>query len=492
MAAAGEGLNWRGRFDWRGHVDWRGQALVAVAVAAPAGLLPLLLKPMDLAVAAAAMVCIAVLAYAVVAPRRWMILFFAASVLLPPFPIGGVSLHPSILVAATGLLAGMLRISAFKPLRVQPYATVNGALIALCLALTFSLGFALLYSGFSIAAGSAVRVALFGIGAYVYFSASQGPDRPEPTEALRTARAMFYISMLAALFACLDFVYQFPAQAAFGAQFLWLDSGVYRRAQGLFYEASTLGNFSAFFLVMSLVALTQPRTRRVLHPAAASAGVMLFAAAMLMSFSRASAVAAAAACLTLAVLERRRWAASRVLSVLAALVLVAVIAFAYALPEFASGYWQHLGPGLETLLQSPDRVLSGRVEAWRTVAGFIAEHPWQVLFGIGYKTLPNSEYLGRPVIADNMYLSMLVETGVPGLLALIGFNLAVLTVCWRAARAGTFFGKWMLCFWIGETIQMLSADILTYWRVLPLYFWVLAQAVRRTDLRAGSPAGPIQ
>jgi O-antigen ligase len=72
------------------------------------------------------------------------------------------------------------------------------------------------------------------------------------------------------------------------------------------------------------------------------------------------------------------------------------------------------------------------------VPGFIADHPWQVLFGIGYKTLPNSEYLGRAVIADNMYLSMLVETGVAGLLSLIGFNLAVITVCWRAARAGTF------------------------------------------------------
>jgi hypothetical protein len=25
---------------------------------------------------------------------------------------------------------------------------------------------------------------------------------------------------------------------------------------------------------------------------------------------------------------------------------------------------------------------------------------------------------------------------------------------------------------------MLTGDILTYWRILPLYFWVLAQAVR--------------
>ena len=44
-----------------------------------------------------------------------------------------------------------------------------------------------------------------------------------------------------ALFACVDFYFQFPAPAGYGPQFVWLDSGVYRRAQGFFYEASTLG-----------------------------------------------------------------------------------------------------------------------------------------------------------------------------------------------------------------------------------------------------------
>jgi hypothetical protein len=36
----------------------------------------------------------------------------------------------------------------------------------------------------------------------------------------------------------------------------------------------------------------------------------------------------------------------------------------------------------------------------------------------------------------------------------------------------------MLCFWCGEIVQMASGDLLTYWRVLPVYFFVLALAVR--------------
>jgi O-antigen ligase len=160
---------------------------------------------------------------------------------------------------------------------------------------------------------------------------------------------------------------------------------------------------------------------------------------------------------------------------LGVLLVVAVVVFVVFLPEFASGYWQRIVANLDDVAGSPDRVLSGRLETWRTLAGFIIDHPWQTMVGIGYKTLPNTEYLGQPLIADNMYLSTLVETGIGGLLALLALNAAILRVSWKALKTGSFWGKWMFCFWLGEMFQMFSADILTYWRVLPIYFWVLAQ-----------------
>ena len=36
----------------------------------------------------------------------------------------------------------------------------------------------------------------------------------------------------------------------------------------------------------------------------------------------------------------------------------------------------------------------------------------------------------------------------------------------------------MLCFWGARSVQMASGDLLTYWRVLPVYFFVLALAMR--------------
>ena len=105
-------------------------------------------------------------------------------------------------------------------------------------------------------------------------------------------------------------------------------------------------------------------------------------------------------------------------------------------------------------------------------------NPWQLLFGIGYKTLPYTDFLGAPIVADNMYFSILIETGIAGLAALIWLNASILRAAARSARRGSFFGAWMLCFWSGEAVQMLSGDLLTYWRVLPVYFFVLALAIR--------------
>ncbi len=151
-------------------------------------------------------------------------------------------------------------------------------------------------------------------------------------------------------------------------------------------------------------------------------------------------------------------------------------------PQFAEMYWLRLSLSAEYLFSATSGVLSGRLESWSTLAAWISAHPWQTLFGIGYKTLPYTEFLGAPIVADNMYLSLLVETGIAGLAALVFLNCAILRAAARAARSANartaFLGSWMLCFWVGQTVQMFSGDLLTYWRVLPVYLWVLALAVR--------------
>jgi hypothetical protein len=411
-------------------------------------------------------------------PTRWLAAFLGMALLLPPLPIaiGNSGPHPSLLLAAVGAFCGLIWLAEWR----FTWNGVNAALLALTAVLTASVAVAAVDSGAEIAAGSLARVALFAIPVYVFLYAANGPSGG--FDAFRATRWLYGAALLSALFACVDFYYQFPAPAGYGAQFVWLDSGVYRRAQGLFYEASTLGNFCAFFLVMIAVGLSRPRAEApVSRKAMAVGGAVLFAA-LVLSYSRGSLINVLVALVVLAWLNRRRLRLLRRAPAFAAGLAAAALLTWKIFPTFIQMYWLRLEASAQYLFSSTAGVLSGRVDSWRTLVDWIATHPWQLLFGVGYKTLPYSNYLGTTVIPDNMYLSLLVETGIGGLAALVWVNIAILRATHRAAQdpnpRRSFFGAWMLCFWSGQVVQMASGDLLTYWRVLPVYFWVLAMAVR--------------
>jgi hypothetical protein len=416
-------------------------------------------------------------AWALERPDRWIGSFLAAALLLPPLPfaLGDSGPHPCLLFAGLGVLAGAVWLAEWR----IPATSLNAALASLAAAILASIAPAAIYSGATLAAMSLARVGLFAIAIYVFLFAAYGPRRP--FDSFRAIRWLFGAAVVAALFACVDFYYQFPAPAGYGPQFVWLDSGVYRRAQGLFYEASTLGNFCAFFLVMIAVSLARGRAAIPVPRKWLAAGAVVLVAALVLSYSRASLLNVATACAVLL------WRYGKNLGVkrLAALVGIGIAAAVLTwkiFPAFADTYWLRLSASAQYLFSATEAVLSGRVASWQMLAAWIRENPWHLLWGIGYKTLPYTNYLGTPLVADNMYLSMLVETGIAGLAALVWVNIAILRAAARASRGAgqgrSFCGTWIFCFWCGQMVQMLSGDLLTYWRVLPVYLFVLALAVR--------------
>ena len=464
----------------------RGQLTAAIGFGAWAAAIATA-GPLGVKAALAAPALIVPLAWWTLArPARWLVCFLVAALLLPPLPIpvGDSGPHPCLVFAALGVLAGLLRLPDW---RVVPCG-LSRAFLALLGAMLASVAFAAYYSGGEQAALSLVRVLLFGVPVYVFFAAAYGPAGA--IDGYTATRRLFWIASAAALFACVDFYYQFPAPAGYGPQFIWLDSGVYRRAQGLFYEASTLGNFCAFFLVMIAVAFSRPRAEAPVKRVGLAAGGTVLFAALVLSYSRGSLINVAVALAVLVWLHRKRVRLARLIPVLAIGTAVAALLTWKLFPAFAEMYWLRLSASAEYFFSATEGILSGRVASWRTLVAWVEANPWQALLGVGYKTLPYTNYLGSSVVADNMYLSLLVETGVAGLAALVWLNVAILRAAGRAARSAdsrrSFFGTWMLCFWAGQSVQMLSGDLLTYWRVLPVYFFVLALAVGQ----ALSPAGP--
>jgi O-antigen ligase len=425
---------------------------------------------------------VALLCWAVLKPDGWLGLFFFSALLLPPLPIalGDSGPHIAILFAAAGLFGGLLRLQDW---RIQLDLQGSALLIFLAVLLA-SVAMAAVYSGLGIAAGSLARVFLFGISVYVFFYTAHGPGARAGWRGFTAARLLFCAAAGSALFACIDFYFQFPAPAGYGRQFVWLASGTFRRAQGVFYEAGTLGNLCAFFLLMTLVAVFRKRATRLLPPAALFAGSAVFLVALVLSYSRSSLLNLAAALIAFLWIERRRVGIVRLLVLAASCVAAGAAGAILLFPVFAEAWWSRIAFSAQFFSESPGAILSGRLDSWSVLTTFLMEHPWHTLIGIGYKTLPYSEFIGRTVIGDNMYLTMLVETGVIGLAALCFLNFAILRSAWRAARSGdssrSFFGVWIFCFWCGQLFQMLSADVLTYWRLLPMYMWVLAMAVRES------------
>jgi O-antigen ligase len=452
----------------------------ASALGAYAAAIALAPKPRGALILAAPLVVVPVCYWTMLKPRRWLALFFASALLLPPLPlgIGNSGPHPAVLFVLLGVLAGVLNAGVWR----VPASSLNRAMAVFFLVLLGSVAAAIFYSGAVVGLGSLARVCLFGISVYVFLFTAYGPGAVEPPDAFVKTRALFGLAVASALFACVDFYFQFPAPAGFGPQYIWLSSGVYRRAQGLFYEASTLGNFCAFFLTMIVTALLRPPGKSPASRRVLLLGGMVFVAALAFSFSRGSVLNLVVAMAVLIYQRRPRVRLGRFFLLLTGTGIAAAIGLSALLPVFTRAYWMRLSSSVTYAFSATEGLLSGRVESWRTILGFLAQHPWHALFGIGYKTLPYSEYLGRTVITDNMYLSLLAETGVVGLAAMLWLSVEILRAARLAGRSAdpqrAFFGSWMLAFWSGELVQMLTGDLLTYWRVLPLCFWALAIAVR--------------
>ncbi len=420
---------------------------------------------------------------------RWLVAFLLCSILLPPLPIaiGDSGPHVAVLMLPIGAAVAIMRPPRWECL-AHPvskwFLLFSGSLI-------LSLGFAAVYSGPLVALGSAVRVGLFLIGPWLFLYIL-GSVKPI---SLNLAGILFRAAVAGALFACLDFYYQFPAPAGYSAQFIWLNAAVLRRAQGVFYEASTLGNFCAFFLIMTLVTFVSSRQARPCSRTEAALGGLVLGAALIFSYSRGSLLNIGCSCIALVCLRVRK--ARAVVSICLALACTLWLVH-FVFPGFGESYWTRIQASFLHIQSAPDGTLSGRLSSWNALLEFVKLHPWQTFFGVGYKTLPYSTVAGHLTIVDNTYLDLLVETGVLGLFTFLALGRQILKCSLRAAKSKNprtaFYGSWIFCFWIGETVQMFSGDLITYWRVLPIYFAVMGIALRSgvwpsrlDDCRQASP-----
>jgi O-Antigen ligase len=464
--------------------DRRARVLFAVAVVLiGAGTAVLTSKPILLVAAGA---CLAFVFFALKSLREPLVLvtaFLLAVILLPPFymdALGETPFYPSTLLVPIGIAVILVRLPDFK-LRFCPIAF---GLLVFLIGTGLSLPFGWWLSGTQVGNQSFFRWLMLVQVALVYFLIRGGARQHET----RFEKALISILLIAAVltagYGIIDFVWPIPIPHPAADQFIWLRTSIVRRAQGVFYEAGNFANLCAFFLVLAASALLSKREREVGVPLPL---LLVFTGtlslAVFVSFTRSTWVSVLVAAMAFIVVSRsvKLHRAALLLAVLGIPVIL--------LPIYSRGLWEYLLNArlgnLAQLFSDPNLATSGRFDTWNTVVSIVANHPQYLLFGVGYKTLPFTRLFHQPIIADNGFLSLLMECGILGLGGFLIFSAAIFRTFLRVAKesrgATAFWGAVLFSFWCGEWAQMTAVDAHTYWRNMAVFVAMMGFVMNRLE-----------
>jgi O-antigen ligase len=422
----------------------------------------------------------------------WHYLYISSVLILPPFypeRLGGnIPLFTSHVILLVG---GVVFLSRYQSFHWQPdlfTESLGGFLLALAL----SLPFAFWLSGSSIGFASCLRFLLI-LQPFLIYLWLRGFHLVSTEQAFcRLLRVLLILGTITAAYGIVDFYSPIPLPHPFADQYIYLLGGSIRRAQGVFYEASSFGNLCAFYWSLCLVTMSSPIRRQLRLPAIVlvlSAGV--FTVALFLSYSRGSWTNGIVTLGVFLLLQRR----FKLRLLLSAFIVSGVFLFLIYQwsPDLVTNFSERrLGPLLE-LWSNPNEATSGRWQTWKTMFVFFGEYPWLLLFGIGYKSVSGTSLFGSSLIVDNGYLSLLFETGILGLTSLLWFSGVLFQRLFRAIQSLSMlrrhYAAFLLAFWCGQMVQMLTGDILTYWRNLVVYFTLAAGVLQQWESEGAPSTG---
>ena len=469
---------------WNDRSDsWRWAALLPLALVVGGVASLAAARPTWLAAAAGAILFGLFAFVSLRRPHVFIVIFLVTLIVLPPLFLPRspeTPLYLSTFMLPVGAAVFLARFPDFR-FRLDPVAKGLGIFL---LATGLSLPFGFWLSGAEVGAAGLFRWALLAQAALIYVlvrgagvGCESGP-----------ARWLMTVLMIAALFTAASGIFDFfwpvaiPHPAA--EQHIWVGGEVLRRAQGVFFEASSFANLCGFFLSVAAAAFIARNENAVgMSRSWLWLAIPILTLAVFVALSRSAWGNVAVTNLVFAAVSRRArfW---RGAGFLLALAIPVGILWSYT-PELW-GYLVDARLGNLTLLfADPNLASSGRYETWSRVVSIMQDNPQYLLFGVGYKTLPFTRLFHDEIITDNGFLNLLLETGVVGLGGFLLFSVSVLRTFLKHARSGkrnlAFWGALLFSFWCGELVQMLAADAYTYWRNMIVFLAVMALTVNLAD-----------
>jgi O-antigen ligase len=409
----------------------------------------------------------------------YLFIIIAATLIIPP-------LYPSALggeipIYASSLLFLILVIIALfrSELLDLTWDSIGEAGLTLLFAMALSLPFGYWLSGVQVGIQSSLRFLLIVQPWFLYFWIHSRNVREEQLSTF--IRFLLAVGALAVIYGILDFYVPFQFSHPFADQYIYLQGVMIRRAQGLFYEAISFGNICAFFLSLTLLHLYGIRKAAPLPELAMLlVFVGVFCTGLFLAYSRGSWLNVLVTA-GVFLFFQRELRFRRVAGLLALLAILIFLLYQVS-PNIVTHFFEWRLGNLLEFWNDPAFATSGRWETWERLFAFFANHPWLLVFGIGYKSLPNTDLFGFNVIADNGFLSAAFETGLIGLIAFLNLNWVIFRSLHRTSqhRNSTIrrYAAFLFAFWCGEMVQMVTGDLFTYWRNLVVYLALISLVQR--------------
>ncbi len=425
-------------------------------------------------------------------------LIFAVTFLLvletfPPFLFAQTGQTPVFLSFFLLPIGAAIAVCRLRDLRFRR-DSIGSDLAIFLVGIAFSLPFAWWFSGAEAGADSLSRWLLLSQMAFIYFLI-RGGARAGETGCERWAfRLLLAGAVLSAAYGIVDFVWPVPFAHPAANQFIWLGTVVLRRAQGVFYESSNFANFCGFFLIITSAALLAHKERVLhIHRPVVIASVAILSLAVLVSFSRSTWASVFVALVVFAsITDNVKIRRSAVFLLVLAVPL-------FLLWKLSPELWNYLLNArvgrLAEIFASPNVATSGRFDTWTRVLSIAADNPQYLAFGIGYKTLTFTRLFHGEIIVDNGYLSLLLETGLAGLIGFCIFSRAILKSFFRLTHSRdqvvAFWSAALFSLWCGQLVQMLAVDAYTFWRNMVVFAALAAFTLNRAE-RLTSVLGGVE
>ncbi|PYV40799.1 MAG: hypothetical protein DMG06_19140 [Acidobacteria bacterium] len=423
--------------------------------------------------------------------QSFLYLFCLTVLVVPPFY--PVALGGALPVYASNVLFLILALVLFVRQEIQrlKWDSIGEAGLLFLMAIAVSLPLAYWFSGPWLGLQSSLRFLLILQPFFIYVWIHHTNFLREEAHLSAFVHVLLAVGALAATYGIIDFYFPIPFPHPFAEQFTYLQGEKIRRAQGIFYEASSFGNLCAFFLSLSLIKLFfLAKGVSMVRQTWLYLIIGIFSTALFLSYSRGSwlNVLVTATVFLMFQQKRLRFATQGILLIGSFVFLLYLVS-----PEIVLNFFRWRLGNLSELWHDPNFASSGRWETWLKLFGFFAGHPWLLLFGIGYKTLPHTNLFGTPLIADNGFLSLAFETGIFGLFAFVGLNIAIFRSLHQTSRQQNStvrtYSAFLFAFWCGQIVQTLTGDIFTYWRNLIIYFLFMGAVLKVSRLSLTSSEG---